>query len=641
MVAAEAMDAEHWRDDQRRLREALRQRRGSAQASNPRARPLASVIVVAWNAADVLGRCLDCLFAQDYANREIVVVDDGSDDDTVAVAEGALTRGSLTLVRGDGNRGCPAARNLGLRHAGGEIIAFVDADGFADPRWLTEIVAAFGDDPTIGGVASTVFYDDNPMVVNGAGGTVNRQGWAADLAMNQSYEATQLATEALYPMGCGMAIRRAALEQIGPFDDRILNYYDDVDYGTRLWRAGYRVVVAADAWVDHAAAGGDSARKRLLCERHRMRVVLKNAPARSLARWAAFELRSLRAAPHPVRMQKLRAMAWNVGNVTSLIANRRRLRRAPRAPETLLAQSWGDGFPAGVPPRLSPAPERAGAVVEIGDAVQEGQLLHGWFPVERVGPRSYRWAAPHSAVLVSLDHAAARLRLDYAHVPSDIGGVELAIRPVGSPEPLASAWTARLSWQYIARSIENHPIDLPPGDYEVVFRVAEGWLELPRRTRTLAFALASMSFAERFELVPGGLEMAAPEVERQLVSGWFEAEQAPGWSYRWGSGHAAAVVRLADASDGVRLRYRMAPGPSGDVGVSLTPLGQRQAVASWAIAWRPGEWRDESFATKLDPGDYLVSFDVPRTWSNPEGEEPDLPPENRALGLALAELKFE
>ena len=54
--------------------------------------------------------------------------------------------------------------------------------------------------------------------------------------------------------------RRSALERVGSFDDRMLNYYDDVDYGVRLWRAGYRVVVAADAWIDHrfGGAGADS-----------------------------------------------------------------------------------------------------------------------------------------------------------------------------------------------------------------------------------------------------------------------------------------------------------------------------------------------------------------------------------------------
>ena len=89
-------------------------------------------------------------------------------------------------------------------------------------------------------------------------------------------------------MGCGMALRCSAVERVGPFDDRMLNYYDDVDYGVRLWRAGYRVLVAPDAWIDHAfgGAGGDSDRKRLLCERHRMRVVLKHSSTRTLSRWA-------------------------------------------------------------------------------------------------------------------------------------------------------------------------------------------------------------------------------------------------------------------------------------------------------------------------------------------------------------------
>ncbi len=310
-------------------------------------------------------------------------------------------------------------------------------------------------------------------------------------------------------------------------------------------------------------------------------------------------------------------------------------------PETLIAQSWGDGFPAGVPLRLRPAPERAGAGVEMGESGQEGQLLYGWFPVERVGPRSYRWAGPHAAVLVSLERAAGRLRLDYAQVPTDIGGVDLAIRRVGSPAPLASVWGTRLSWQYIARSVENHPIDLPEGDYEVVFAVADGWLESPSRTRTLAFALASMSFAERFELAPGGLDMAAPDVERQLVDGWFEVEQAPEHGYRWSSGHAAVVVRLADAAAGVRLRYRMTPGPSGDVDVALTRWGSGgrrrhgRSCGGPASGARSRSRRSSTRATISSASTFRG------TWSNPEREAPDLPPENRALGLALAGLTFE
>jgi GT2 family glycosyltransferase len=634
------MDARRWRDEQRRLRAAIREQRRAIEAPEPGPSPRVSVIVVAWNAAGVLGRCLDHLFAQDYANREIVVVDDGSDDDTFEIAERASERGPLTLVRSKGNRGCPGARNLGLRHAAGEIVAFVDADGFAAPDWLTRIVAAFGDDPTIGGVASTVFYDDNPIVVNGAGGTVNRQGWAADLAMNESYEFAELATEALYPMGCGMAIRREALKRVGPFDDRMLNYYDDVDYGTRLWRAGFRVVVAADAWVDHAGANGDSARKRLLCERHRMRVVLKHAPAGTLARWAAFEARSLGAAPLRVRVQKLRAIAWNVRHLSGALADRRRSRHSARLPERLLDFSWGDAFPAGVPPRSTPAPERAGPSVHAGEPGSEAQLVHGWFPIERVGQRSYRWAAAHAAALISLQTPARRLRLDYAHVPVDIGGVNLAIRRAGSEDPLAAVWRTHLCWQYIARSIENHPLELPPGDYEVVFSVADGWLEPPLKTRSLAFALAGISFEPDFDVPPGTLDLSAPGTESQLLHGWFELEPSPSGDYRWGSARAAVVARVAEETSGVRLRYRMTPGPSGPVSVSLAPVGSQRPAASWQIPWRPGDWREDTFTARLAPGDYVIEFDVAETWSNPDRTNRQLPAENRALGLALAELSF-
>jgi GT2 family glycosyltransferase len=623
------------------MRALLRERReGEGSACVPESAAPTSVIVVCFNSQDTLARCLAHLFDQDHPNYEVIVVDDGSTDSTAAVAEAASSEGPLKLVRAKRNRGCPAARNLGLREARGEIVAFVDADGFAAPDWLSRLTASFTDDPQIGGVASTVFFDDNPLVLNGAGGTVNRQGWAADLSMNRSYEDVQFAGEALYPMGCGMAIRREALARVGPFDDRMLNYYDDVDYGMRLWRAGYRVVVAADAWVDHAAAIGDSARKRLLCERHRMRVVLKHAPLRLLGEWARNELRGLRLAPMPVRRQKLAAFAWNARHLPSALASRRRERRSRDVPEALVDGSWGDAFPAGVPPRSAPAPERAGASVEMADPQAAAQLPHGWFPVEQVGGRSYRWAAAHAALLISLKAPARRMRLDYAHVPADIGDVDLKIRRVGSEDPLAEVWATSLRWQYLARSIENHPLELSAGDYEVLFTIAEGWLEPPLMVRSLALALAAISFEERFELAPGGLDMAAPGVEAQLVGGWFEAEQSPAGIYRWATGHAAGVVRLDRETGEVRLRFRLTPGRSSAVTVSFTPLDAEEPAASWEIPWEPGEWREQDFPARLGPGDYVVDFDIANTWSNVEQRNRELPPENRALGIALAAVSF-
>jgi GT2 family glycosyltransferase len=641
------MDGEQWRAEQRHLRAAVRAARRASDGAGPALatsapRPLASVIVVCWNAAAVLGRCLEQLLAQDYGNYEIVVVDDGSDDGTLEVAEAAASGGEVIIVRSPSNGGCPHARNLGLRQAKGEVVAFIDADGFAAPDWLRELVAIFESDASIGGVASTVFFDGNPLVINGAGGIVNRQGWAADLSMNESYEWAEIASEALYPMGCGMAVRRSAIERVGPFDDRMLNYYDDVDYGVRLWRSGYRVVVAPDAWVDHAfgQAGGDTVRKQLLCERHRMRVVLKHATLPTLRSWAAHEARELRRAPAPRRAMKLKAIAWNVRHLGSVLATRRRLRRSARAPERLVDPSWGDAFPAGVPPILRPSSEQAGGAVDIADPRSERQLVHGWFPAEHVEGRSYRWAGIHAAALVRLDAPAKRLRLDYAHVPVDSGGVDVQLRRLGSADPLGAAWATHLPWQYLARSVENRPLDLTAGDYEVVFSVGHGWLEPPLKTRLLGFALSAMSFEESYDVVSGGLDMASPMVEDQLLSGWYEAEQSARLSYRWASGQASVIVRLAAEASSARLSYRFPPGSTGGLSISAREVDSAEPVWSVRLAWRDGEWQEERLSLRLAAGDYVLAFATEMTWSNPDQADAALPPESRTLGFALSGLSF-
>jgi len=114
----------------------------------------------------------------------------------------------------------------------------------------------------------------------------------------------------------------------------MLNYYDDVDYGVRLWRAGYRVVVAPDAWIDHGFGRGgvDSARKQLLCERHRMRVVLKHAPASSLTAWASHEVLELNRATAQRRATKVKRSPGTLVHLPSVVASRRRLRDVSRVP---------------------------------------------------------------------------------------------------------------------------------------------------------------------------------------------------------------------------------------------------------------------------------------------------------------------
>ena len=282
-------------------------------------------------------------------------------------------------------------------------------------------------------------------------------------------------------------------------------------------------------------------------------------------------------------------------------------------------------------------PELARATVEMADARSEASLVYGWFPLERVEGRGYRWAATRSAVLVRLERPASRMRIDFTHVPVDLGGVDMVLRRVGTADPSGVVWRTRLLWQYIARSVENHPLSLPPGDYEVGFRASRGWSSPPAETRSLALALASVWFSDGPDLPPGGLDMASPGVEEQLVSGWFEAEQSEGRSYRWAGSEGRALVRAEELVRRARIAYRMPPGVAGALALTMRPRDGREA------AWRAGlprvegdGWHEASIELELAPGDYVLSLEAERTWSNREAADGSLWPENRALGFALS-----
>jgi len=102
--------------------------------------PRVSVVVCTFNGARTLARCLEELERLDYPDFEVIVVDDGSTDDSAAIAGSHDCR----LISTE-NHGLASARNTGMRAAGGEIVAYLDDDAHPDPHWLRYLVATMED----------------------------------------------------------------------------------------------------------------------------------------------------------------------------------------------------------------------------------------------------------------------------------------------------------------------------------------------------------------------------------------------------------------------------------------------------------------------------------------------------------------
>ncbi len=190
---------------------------------------------------------------------EVIVVDDGSPDDTHALVEAA---GWARLVSHERARGFAAACNTGARHAHGEYLLFLNNDTEGRPGWLERLVGYADATPSAGIVGAKLLYAND--TVQHAGIVIGLdclprhvyRGFAADHPAVSRSRRFQAVT------GACMLVRRAAFEQAGRFDETFANGFEDVDLCLRLGAAGHETHCCAESVLVHdeaATRGEDSA----------------------------------------------------------------------------------------------------------------------------------------------------------------------------------------------------------------------------------------------------------------------------------------------------------------------------------------------------------------------------------------------
>jgi len=265
-----------------------------------------SVVIVNYNGEALVGDALRSLARQSVQGFDVVVVDNASEDGSVAMLEAMRDTGRntgqdkgqdalpFTLIESGENLGFSGGANLGARAARGEWVVMLNPDARAEPDWMAAIIAGVGRYHGIAHFACTQLEDDNPDRVDGAGDCYSVYGFA--------WRAAQGHARARLPEGdrfclsaCGASAvyHRETFLGLGGFDERFFCYLEDVDMGYRMQRAGHDCVWLSGAVVRHA----DGATTRKLpgfrefhTARNRVWVLWKNTPAVmlpvTLAGWA-------------------------------------------------------------------------------------------------------------------------------------------------------------------------------------------------------------------------------------------------------------------------------------------------------------------------------------------------------------------
>ncbi|MFB9650023.1 glycosyltransferase family 2 protein [Curtobacterium pusillum] len=333
-----------------------------------------AVVVVNWNRADLTARAARAVL-DDGAADQVIVVDNGSSDDSVAVLRRDLP--DATVLARATNGGFAAGANTGIRHADADVVVLLNNDAEPAPGFVAALrdrldaapadVAAVTGRIVLAGRWSRlpsaaaapdgrVLRDhdghlwvpspDGEVRLNSTGVRVDRDGNGMD--RDWFAPADRVADTAVFGFSGGAsALRRAALDDVGLLDESLFMYYEDTELAWRLRRRGWRVEYVADAVVEHDHSASSGVQSDLFVfrnARNRLVVALWHAPWATVGRAGVRTLaRGVRGLASGATRREARlvlaALADVTGHLPAHLARRLRETRVASVPRSAVDPS--------------------------------------------------------------------------------------------------------------------------------------------------------------------------------------------------------------------------------------------------------------------------------------------------------------
>lgn len=255
--------------------------------------PTVSVIVPNFNGRDYLDECLKSIFSAKYPHEklEVIVVDNASNDGSVDFIKKEFT--DVRVIANDKNMGFAPAINIGAKSSGGECLVVMNNDLRVHDDWLVELVAAISSGSEVGCAGSLVLNWDGDKI-DFAGGVVNFEGKGFQIGYGENTDdyLSKLSSSPypryLFVNGSSFIVRRSLFDEVGGMDEDFFAYYDDIDFGWRIWLAGCCVVLAPKSVVYHRHHGTSDKfshpKIRYLMEKNSLSAIYKNYSDENIGR---------------------------------------------------------------------------------------------------------------------------------------------------------------------------------------------------------------------------------------------------------------------------------------------------------------------------------------------------------------------
>jgi len=313
-----------------------------------------SVVIPNYNDRDNLELCLESLRHQDHPDIEVIVVDDGSKDGSADMVREKFPW--VRLIARDVNSGFSSVVNVGIDAAEAGLVALLNSDAEAHPRWISELVLAAERHPGAGFFATKMLFNADRDTIDTFGDGFSVGGFGYKIGWGEPSSAYPDEVEVLG--GCGGAVmyRRAMLDAVREdgeyFDTDYFAFVEDVDISLRARLRGFRCIAVPGAIVYHklrAAWGRKSERAAYLGHRNFVLAVMKNFP------------------PSVITRNILSMLGYAVLSVAAdLVKNRR----------VLYLKSYMGAI--GMWPKMRPKRERAMREMSITAAEFQDLLTPGW-----------------------------------------------------------------------------------------------------------------------------------------------------------------------------------------------------------------------------------------------------------------------